>query len=90
MHFLTRSYIKNELFFYSLPFKVRIDFVDTSMLSPSNGVCEDQYLTVRGSFWKVGVNRLCGINPDQHFYLHLDKSMSFEHVDFSLTTLVAG
>lgn len=60
------------------------------MLSPMEGQCEDQYLTVSGSIWNLGFTRLCGINPDQHFYVHLDKSVSFEHVDFALTTIEGG
>ena len=53
--------------------EIRVDFVDTEMQSPKQGDCDDQYLIVSGSVWNPGFHKLCGINPDQHFYLHLDK-----------------
>ena len=56
-----------------------------------------------GSTWTTGFNKLCGINPDQHFYIHLDKEVSadrsasladsptlqvgFQHVDFTITSV---
>lgn len=53
-----------------------------------------------GSTWSTGFNKLCGINPDQHFYIHLDKhvryvvihlftclQVGFQHVDFTITSL---
>ena len=49
--------------------QVRVDFVDTELLSPQQGDCKDQYLLVTGSTWSTGFNKLCGINPDQHFYV---------------------
>ena len=108
--------------------EVRVDFVDTELLSPTEGDCLDQYLVVRshghssfikhaakpflnqilkqtsliefsvnplfinqiikklvhrifsGSTWSTGFNRLCGINPDQHFYVHLDKDVGSSFV----------
>ena len=108
---------------------MRVDFVDTELLSPTEGDCVDQYLVVRshghssfikqaakpfinkilrkktsfiefsvnplfinqiqknivhrifsGSTWSTGFNRLCGINPDQHFYIHLDKDVGSSFV----------
>ena len=53
--------------------QIRVDFVDTELLSPYQGDCNDQYLIVSGSTWSTGFQKVCGINPDQHFYLHLDK-----------------
>ena len=47
--------------------QVRVDFVDTELLTPQNGNCVDQYLTISGTIWPTGFNRICGINPDQHF-----------------------
>ena len=66
--------------------QVRVDFVDTDLLTPDNGNCNDQYLTVSGTIWPVGINRICGINPDQHFYVHFDDGGNFEHIDFQITT----
>jgi hypothetical protein len=37
-----------------------------------------------------GFHKLCGINPDQHFYLHLNKEMDFQHLDFTITSVAAG
>ena len=54
------------------------------------GDCEDQYLIVSGSVWNPGFHKLCGINPDQHFYLHLDKSLGFQHIDFTITSVTPG
>ena len=112
--------------------EVRVDFVDTELLSPTEGDCVDQYLVVRshghssfikqaaklfinqimkktssievsanplfinqilkniihrifsGSTWSTGFNRLCGINPDQHFYVHLDKDVRSSFIVASL------
>ena len=43
--------------------QIRVDFVDTEMLSPENGNCNEQYLLVTGTIWPLGFQRLCGINP---------------------------
>ena len=67
--------------------QVRVDFVDTELLSPRNGICNEQYLLVTGTIWPLGFQRLCGINPDQHFYVHLNDVGTFEHVDFAVTTV---
>ena len=34
--------------------QVRVDFVDTEMLSPTEGDCQDQYLIVSGAVWSTG------------------------------------
>lgn len=57
------------------------------MLTPANGICNDQYLLVTGTIWPLGFKRLCGINPDQHFYVHLNDAGNFEHIDFAVTTV---
>ena len=49
--------------------QVRVDFVDTSLLLPDNGVCSQQKLTVTGDIWPLGVSSWCGVNSDQHFYI---------------------
>lgn len=67
--------------------QVRVDFVDTELQSPIEGDCDDQYLIISGSTWSTGFNKLCGINPDQHFYIHLDKHIGFQHVDFTITSV---
>ena len=63
---------------------------DTELQSPVRGDCQDQYLVVSGSIWNPGFHKLCGINPDQHFYLHLDKSVGFQHIDFTITSVKPG
>jgi hypothetical protein len=57
------------------------------MLTPANGICNEQYLLVTGTIWPLGFKRLCGINPDQHFYVHLNDVGNFEHIDFAVTTV---
>jgi len=42
---------------------------------------------VTGTIWPLGFKRLCGINPDQHFYVHLNDVGNFEHIDFAVTTV---
>ena len=66
--------------------QVRVDFVDTELLTPQNGNCIDQYLTISGTIWPTGINRICGINTDQHFYVHFNDVENFEHMDFQITT----
>ena len=113
--------------------EVRVDFVDTELLSPTEGDCLDQYLVVRshghwsfikqaakpflnqilkktsfielsvntlfmnqilknlvhhifsGSTWSTGFNRLCGINPDQHFYV---REYIIQHSDVVLSIVL--
>ena len=47
------------------------------------------FLNNSGSIWNPGFHKLCGINPDQHFYIHLDTSSGFQHVDFTVTSVTA-
>jgi len=70
--------------------QVRVDFVDTELLAPTAGNCQDQYLIVTGSIWPTGFHRLCGINADQHFYVHLNKESEFKHLDFTITSVSSG
>ena len=55
--------------------QIRVDFVDTQMLPPNLGECNQQYLTIKGNIWPLGVDRFCGNNIDgQHFYVEIDPS----------------
>ena len=56
--------------------QVRVDFVDTHLHSPDEGKCDQQYMTVRGNIWPLGLSRFCGKNDGQHFYIELDQSQS--------------
>ena len=60
------------------------------MLTPANGICNDQYLLVTGTIWPLGFKRLCGINPDQHFYVHLNDAGNFEHIDSTYNVIYAN
>ena len=53
--------------------QVRVDFVDTELLPPINGDCSQQYLTINGPIWPLGVQKFCGKNDGQHFYIELDQ-----------------
>ena len=53
--------------------QLRVDFVDTELHGPEAGNCAEQFLIVSGDVWKPGFEKICGVNPDQHFYLHLDR-----------------
>ena len=67
-----------------------MDFVDTELLTPENGNCQDQYFAISGSIWPIGVNQICGINPDQHFYIHFNdgdpRNPNSQQIDFHVTT----
>ncbi len=65
---------------------MRVDFVDTELLSPEDGNCNEQSLQVGGAIWPIGFNSLCGINADQHFYLHVDNEAEVDTVDFTIST----
>lgn len=73
--------------------QLRVDFVDTEMLTPRQGNCADQFLIVGGDIWPTGLDKLCGINTDQHFYLHLDRERANQgiddeiNIDFTITTV---
>ena len=57
--------------------QIRVDFVDTQLLPPTQGECMEQYLTIKGNIWPLGVEKLCGKNVDgQHFYVEIDSSPS--------------
>ena len=45
------------------------------------------YYNISGSIWPTGFGRICGINPDQHFYVHIRKEENFKHIDISITTV---
>ncbi len=66
-----------------------MDFVDTEMIVPRDGNCVEQWVTVTGAVWPTGFNRLCGINPDQHFYVHVDTNKDEQVVDFQVTTVTS-
>lgn len=63
--------------------QVRVDFVDTDMLTPDNGLCNEQYLLVTGTIWPLGFKRLCGINPGKCD--HLDDDLE-DHIFFQINT----
>ena len=42
---------------------------------------------ILGSIWPTGFGRICGINPDQHFYVHISREENFKHIDISITTV---
>ena len=44
-------------------------------------------LSFLGSIWPTGFGRICGINPDQHFYVHVTEEENFKHIDVSITTV---
>ena len=73
---------------FSSFFQIRVDFVDTEFISPNDGMCRDQFMVVGGSIWPVGIDKVCGLNPDQHFYVHLDREVERINVDFTVTTIV--
>ena len=52
---------------------MRVDFVDTKLMEPSRGECKYQHLTVGGTVWPMGFEKICGINYDQHFYIEIDQ-----------------
>ena len=56
--------------------QVRVDFVDTNLAPPFNGDCSQQYLTIKGAIWPLGVQKFCGQNDGQHFYVEIDKQVS--------------
>ena len=69
VRYVTHSIDKKE---YSKAFllQIRVDFVDTELLTPDNGNCNDQALTVSGTIWHSGINRICGINPGMYYVLY--------------------
>ena len=49
--------------------QVRVDFVDTELLTPENGNCNEQYFIASGTIWPLGLNRICGVNPGKNLNL---------------------
>jgi len=58
------------------------------MLPPNLGECNQQYLTIKGNIWPLGVDRFCGNNIDgQHFYVEIDPSSNGNsQVEFAVVT----
>ncbi|QQP56260.1 Putative LOC100574541 [Caligus rogercresseyi] len=54
--------------------QVRVDLVDTMLGPPVKGECgrKGPYLMVRGTAFPLGVERICGVNRGQHFYVEID------------------
>ena len=69
--------------------QVRVDFVDTRLLSPVRGECQQQSLQVRGSIYPLGVPSFCGVNTDQHFYIETNSQGTSSYVEFSVNTRVS-
>jgi hypothetical protein len=70
-----------------------VDFVDTELHGPQAGNCAEQFLVVNGDVWPTGFSKICGVNPDQHFYIHLDKDnadLDQLMVDLTVTTTLNG
>ncbi|CAL8114962.1 unnamed protein product [Orchesella dallaii] len=60
-------------------------------MDPVRGECLSQFFIVQGAIWPTGLPPLCGINNDQHFYLHLEPwYTNVSVVDFNLVTVVRG
>ena len=70
--------------------QVRVDFVDTKLLSPVRGECSQQSLTVQGTIYPLGVSSFCGVNTDQHFYIETASRGEASYVEFSVDTRVAA
>ena len=70
--------------------QVRVDFVDTKLLSPVRGECSQQSLTVQGTIYPLGVPAFCGVNTDQHFYIETASRGDASYVEFSVNTEVAA
>ena len=55
-----------------------MDFVNTELHGPQAGNCAEQFLVVGGDIWPTGFDKICGVNPDQHFYVHIDREKQAE------------
>ena len=81
-NYSTTSELDNEVCTFMLVIsdskvcQVRVDFVDTQLLQPINGECSQQYLTLNGPIWPLGVQKFCGKNDGQHFYIELDQQQN--------------
>ena len=51
-------------------FQVRIDFVDTEMLTPTEGSCKDQYMSISGRCQAV-TKRPCIMSQVFHINKHI-------------------
>ena len=54
--------------------------MNTELHGPQAGNCAEQFLVVGGDIWPTGFDKICGVNPDQHFYVHLDKDVGSSFV----------
>lgn len=70
--------------------QVRVDFVDTKLLSPVRGECSQQSLSVQGTIYPLGVSSFCGVNTDQHFYIETASRGEASHVEFRVDTRVGA
>ncbi|XP_035714482.1 uncharacterized protein LOC118438397 [Folsomia candida] len=71
--------------------QVRVDLVDTVLLPPTRGECLSQTLTVEGALWPTGLSPICGVNNDQHFYLHLEPwGGNTSLIDFKVVSVLKG
>lgn len=52
--------------------------MNTELHGPQAGNCAEQFLVVGGDIWPTGFDKICGVNPDQHFYVHLDREKQAE------------
>ena len=67
--------------------QIRVDFVDTELQVPKTGNCIGQFMQVAGPIWPTGFSRLCGLNSDQHFYVHINREEEGETVDLIVNTV---
>ncbi|XP_050724061.1 uncharacterized protein LOC127002292 [Eriocheir sinensis] len=66
--------------------QVRVDVVETNLAAPTEGKCLRQFLTVQGTIWKPGVDRICGTNSDTHFYLEVDEDAASPYVEVAVSS----
>uniref|UniRef100_A0A0K2UPL6 Putative LOC100574541 [Acyrthosiphon pisum] n=1 Tax=Lepeophtheirus salmonis TaxID=72036 RepID=A0A0K2UPL6_LEPSM len=64
--------------------QVRVDLVDTHLGSPVGGECgkKGAYLMIRGTAFPLGVDKFCGINKGQHFYIEIDNVQESPYIEF--------
>ena len=51
-------------------FQVRIDFVDTEMLTPTEGSCKDQYMSISGGCQGVS-KKPCTLHNFIYIYIYI-------------------
>ncbi|XP_066974560.1 location of vulva defective 1-like [Macrobrachium rosenbergii] len=66
--------------------QVRVDVIETHLAPPTEGVCVRQYLTVQGTIWRPGVQRICGTNSDTHFYLEVEEDIPSPFVEVAVSS----